>query len=68
MADSILASVPTKFKPWRAPNFVLIDGVQARSVNVRDIPEDALRALAQAWLDELFTKAGYPTPSLSGER
>lgn len=66
---SIKTSV--KLKPFLVPNFVSVeakpgrkgDGVQPLpTIPVADLDSEALDGLAQAWLTELYEKAGKSSP------
>lgn len=66
-----MAEISLKLKPWTPPIYALVerppgkreDGFrEAPSVHVKDLPEDALHALAHEWLVELYRKTGRPMP------
>lgn len=60
-AVSVKTQVRVEYKPWVAPNFAIVFGVQ-ESVRVDGLPQAALDALAKRWLDDLYAKANKPCP------
>jgi hypothetical protein len=55
--------------PWRAPNFARQkmpprrreEGfIETPAIPVADLPADTLRTMAEAWLVDLYAKAGKP--------
>jgi len=66
---TVEAKTNMKFKPWQSPNFVALalehqqDSKEvAASIPVTELSAEALAALAQNWLDDLYTKANQPSP------
>ena len=64
-----MATIETKLKPWRAPNFAVVDEGprprqegfrEARSIPVSELSAATLRSMASEWLADLYDKAGKP--------
>lgn len=58
-----------KFQEWHAPSYAVLANVaesgggrESHTIAVNELDADALSALAQSWLDDLYTKAGKPSP------
>jgi hypothetical protein len=53
-----------KFKPWRAPNFAVLDttGTEGHPIPINDLDADALEALARSWLEDLYAGTEYHNP------
>jgi hypothetical protein len=73
MNGLVSVSVPVSFRRWQAPNFANVnrppgkrqDGLQELpSVPVADLDPKALDALAAAWIEDLYEKAGKKPPKL----
>lgn len=71
MANSIEVRTNVKFKPWTAPNYAVLDlgdasvatsDNQGRSIAIKDLTDEALAAMAEAWLDDLYNKADKRSP------
>lgn len=59
--------MPIELEPWKAPNFARQkapprrreDGItETPGIPVADLPASTLREMAQAWLEDLYAKAG----------
>lgn len=70
-AVSVTVSVPVSFKPLQVPNYAIhetaprsrSEGFQdAPKTAIVDLPQEALDALAQRWLSDIYTKAGKRSP------
>lgn len=66
---TVTAKTNIQFKPWQSPNFAALaleyqqDGKDsAASIPVTELSAEALAALSEAWLNELYTKANQPSP------
>jgi len=73
MDDAITVSAPVRFRRWTTPNFATQDvpprprseGFQeAPSTPIAELAPEVLNALAQAWLNDLYTKAGHSPPRI----
>lgn len=51
-------SIPKKVKPWKTPNFVVVEGQKA-GIPLDEIPVDELKKLIEEWSTEVMEKAGY---------
>lgn len=67
-----------KFHTWSVPNYATLGATQPRcdgwnttpmppSIPVTELEDDALQALAKAWLTELYDKAGRKSPFVIGK-
>lgn len=61
MSETIDGHLRRKFKPWQVPNFVSVEG-EVEGVPVGQLSAATLNALAEAWLDGLYSKAGAANP------
>jgi hypothetical protein len=64
---TIRGAIEVKFRPWAAPNFAAIAGdgrsePKAEGVPVADLEAATLDAPAEAWLKDLYAKAGKKNP------
>lgn len=69
MSDNVRAETEIEFERWRPPNFAIIaqdptlamrsDG---QAVKIENLSAQALNAMAEAWLDDLYLKASAPNP------
>lgn len=66
-----MATIERELTPWRAPNFAHVQrGPGSRSegykeseaIPVAELPHAALNELAGEWLNDLYKKAGIPSP------
>lgn len=73
MNGLVSVAVPVSYRRWQAPNFATIDrppgnrqdGMQPLpSTPVAELDPKALDALAAAWIEDLYTKAGRKPPKL----
>lgn len=67
---TIRATLSVKLKPFQVPNFAVearADLKDAPAIAIADLPQDALNALAQTWLDELYRKANKMSPFYDSE-
>ena len=73
MSDAITVNAPVRYRKWQAPNFATQDTPprprqdgfrEAPSTPVAELAPEVLNALAQAWLDDLYTKAGHAAPRI----
>lgn len=71
MSAPITVTTAVKFRRWLAPNFATQDMpprpkqdgmVALPTAHVRDLPHQVLDALAEAWLVDLYEKAGQSNP------
>lgn len=58
----VSATITVQLKPWPTPNLAIPTTDGKPSVAVGDLPTSAVDALARAWLDELYKKAGHRNP------
>lgn len=65
MSKPITVTTAVKFRRLLTPNFVTQDGSQASTMHVRELPQQVLDALAGAWLDDIYSKAGQRNPFTS---
>lgn len=68
---TIETKIVTRLKTWQTPNFATVDLPPGRkedgpkplpTIAIADLGAEALDALAQAWLNELYTKATRINP------
>ena len=73
MTDIVEIAVPIKFRRISVPNYIIhetpprsrTEGIQeAPKTAVKDLPQEALDALARAWLDDIYAKAEKPLDTL----
>ena len=71
MTGAITVKTSVSFRRWTAPNYAVVDMGPSRrveglregtSVAVADLAPEALDALAEAWLADLYEKAKRPSP------
>lgn len=62
MEDGINATLRVKLKPWSAPNYARVVGMDESSADsaipVADLDPEALEMMAMAWVADLYEKAG----------
>lgn len=72
--EPVTVNAPVSYNRWQVPNFASpvrpprprqegIDG--DRGVPVVELPAEALDALARAWLEDLYRKAGRDVPTFT---
>ena len=66
MSVPVKTTVTVTFKSWNTPNFANFEDKANESKNgsirVEDLELDALNAMAEAWLNDLYEKAGHTNP------
>jgi hypothetical protein len=56
-----MPSVKVELEPWKAPNFVKTKGDgDSLSIPVSELDRSVIHDLADAWLVDLYKKAGMP--------
>jgi hypothetical protein len=62
LLDGISATLKVRLKPWAAPNYARVVGMDESSADsaipVADLDPQALEQMALAWLSDLYSKAG----------
>lgn len=73
MSDTVTVTAEVKFKRWQTPNFATRDTPprprqegfsMTEGVPIRELPAEALDALARAWLADLYRKVNRSVPVL----
>jgi len=71
MGTKMKAEISVKLLPWGAPNFARLNAipdnrhagdVDRPTVAIKELSGQALAAMAQMWLDDLYKKAGKSCP------
>jgi hypothetical protein len=69
--EPITVTTAVKFRRWQAPNYAIQDVPprprqegfsEAPKMHVKELPHQVLDALAEAWLADLYEKAGQRNP------
>lgn len=60
----VTAKVTVSYKPFQTPNYARMEGTafDTHGTLISDLPAEALNALAERWIADLYTKAGKPNP------
>ncbi len=76
MGEPITVTTEVRVRRWQVPNFAVQDMpprprqegfTEAPKLHVRELPHQVLDALAGAWLDDLYSKAGQRNPFAAKE-
>lgn len=65
---SIEVRTRVKFKNWNVPNFAVLDNRtdgddrENHTIPIMELDADAMAALAEAWLADLYGKSDFPNP------
>jgi hypothetical protein len=71
MNEPVTVTTAVKFRRWLSPNYAVQDVpprprqeglVEAPKIHISELPQQVLNALAEAWLVDLYEKAGQRNP------